>query len=69
MVMRLSKLYGKDIYDTKGYYVGYVDEVWIEIDRGTGKVLALVLPGKKVGIPYDRVTAIGDIILVKAKGD
>ena len=69
MVMRLSKLYGKDIYDTKGYYVGYVDEVWIEIDRGTGKVLALVLPGRKVGIPYDRVTAIGDIILVKAKSD
>jgi sporulation protein YlmC with PRC-barrel domain len=69
MVMRLSRLYGKDIYDTKGYYVGYVDEVLIDIDRGTGQVLALVLPGKKVGIPYDRVTAIGDIILVKAKGD
>jgi len=69
MVMRLSKLYGKDIYDTKGYYVGYVDEVLIEIDKGTGKVLALVLPGRKVGIPYDRVTAIGDIVLVRAKGD
>ncbi|WP_297463512.1 PRC-barrel domain-containing protein [Thermococcus sp.] len=67
MVMRLSKLYGKQIYNTRGYYVGYVDEVLIEIDRGRGKVLALVLPGERVGIPYDRVTAIGDIILVKAK--
>ncbi|HIP88930.1 MAG TPA: hypothetical protein EYH24_03020 [Thermococcus paralvinellae] len=67
MVMRLSKLYGKQIYNTKGYYVGYVDEVLIEIDRGYGKVLALGLPGERVGIPYDRVTAIGDIILVKAK--
>jgi len=67
MVMRLSKLYGKQIYNTKGYYVGYVDEVLIEIDRGRGKVLALGLPGEKVGVPYDRVTAIGDIILVKAK--
>ncbi|AHF80345.1 MULTISPECIES: PRC-barrel domain-containing protein [Thermococcus] len=67
MVMRLSKLYGKQIYNTKGYYVGYVDEVLIDIDRGYGKVLALGLPGEKVGIPYDRVTAIGDIILVKAK--
>ena len=67
MVMRLSKLYGKQIYNTKGYYVGYVDEVLIEIDRGYGKVLALGLPGEKVGIPYNRVTAIGDIILVKAK--
>ncbi|HDZ36041.1 MAG TPA: hypothetical protein ENH81_03910 [Thermococcus sp.] len=67
MVMRLSKLYGKQIYNTKGYYVGYVDEVLIEIDRGQGKVLALGLPGEKVGIPYDRVTAIGDIVLVKAK--
>ena len=67
MVMRLSKLYGKQIYNTKGYYVGYVDEVLIEIDRGYGKVLALGLPGERVGIPYDRVTAIGDIILVRAK--
>ncbi|WP_297477753.1 PRC-barrel domain-containing protein [Thermococcus sp.] len=67
MVMRLSKLYGKQIYNTKGYYVGYVDEVLIEIDRGRGKVLALGLPGEKVGIPYEKVTAIGDIILVKAR--
>ena len=67
MVMRLSRLYGKQIYNTKGNYVGYVDEVLIEIDRGSGRVLALVLPGEKVGIPYDRVTAIGDIVLVKAK--
>ncbi|NJE31032.1 hypothetical protein E3E38_08250 [Thermococcus sp. 18S1] len=67
MVMRLSKLYGKQIYNTKGYYVGYVDEILIEIDRGQGKVLALGLPGEKVGVPYNRVTAIGDIILVKAK--
>ena len=67
MVMRLSKLYGKQIYNTKGYYVGYVDEILIEIDRGRGQVLALGLPGEKVGVPYERVTAIGDIILVKAK--
>ena len=67
MVKRLSKLYGKQIYNTKGYYVGYVDEVLIEIDRGYGKVLALGLPGERVGIPYDRVTAIGDIILVRAR--
>ncbi|WP_456368196.1 PRC-barrel domain-containing protein [Thermococcus sp.] len=67
MVMRLSKLYGKQIYNTKGNYVGYVDEVLIEIDKGSGRVLALVLPGGKVGIPYKRVTAIGDIVLVKAK--
>ncbi|QDA32376.1 hypothetical protein FH039_06130 [Thermococcus indicus] len=67
MVMRLSKLYGKQIYNTKGYYVGYVDEILIDIDRGQGKVLALGLPSEKVGVPYNRVTAIGDIILVKAK--
>ncbi len=67
MVIRLSKLYGKQIYNTRGYYVGYVDEVLIELDRGEGKVLALGLPGGKVGVSYDRVTAIGDIILVKAK--
>ncbi|AIU70616.1 hypothetical protein TEU_09885 [Thermococcus eurythermalis] len=69
MVRRLSKLYGKQIYNTKGNYVGYVDEVLIDLDRGRGQVMALVLPGEKVGIPYDRVTAIGDIILVRAKED
>ncbi|WP_297438400.1 PRC-barrel domain-containing protein [Thermococcus sp.] len=67
MVMRLSRLYGKQIYNTKGNYVGYVDEILIEIDRGGGRVLALGLPGEKVGVPYNRVTAIGDIILVEAK--
>ncbi len=67
MVMRLSRLYGKQIYNTKGNYVGYVDEILIEVDRGEGRVLALGLPGEKVGVPYDRVTAIGDIILVEAK--
>jgi sporulation protein YlmC with PRC-barrel domain len=67
MVMRLSRLYGKQIYNTRGNYVGYVDEILIEIDRGSGRVLALGLPGEKVGVPYNRVTAIGDIILVEAK--
>ncbi|WP_297418006.1 PRC-barrel domain-containing protein [Thermococcus sp.] len=67
MVTRLSKLYGKQIYNTKGHYVGYVDEILIDINRGAGRVLALGLPGEKVGVPYERVTAIGDIILVKAK--
>ena len=69
MVMRLSKLYGKQIYNTKGNYIGYVDEVLIDIDQGKAKVLALGLPGEKVGIPYERVTAIGDILLVRAKED
>jgi sporulation protein YlmC with PRC-barrel domain len=67
MVMRLSKLYGKQIYNTKGNYIGYVDEVLIDIDRGRGKVIALGLPGERVGIPYERVIAIGNIVLVKAR--
>jgi len=67
MVMRLSKIYGKQIYNTAGYYIGYVDEVLIEIEAGESKILALGLPGEKVGIPYERVSAIGDIILIEAK--
>ncbi|WP_297067581.1 PRC-barrel domain-containing protein, partial [Thermococcus sp.] len=50
-----------------GNYVGYVDEILIEVDRGSGRILALGLPGEKVGIPYGKVTAIGDIILVETK--
>ncbi|AFK21880.1 PRC-barrel domain-containing protein [Pyrococcus sp. ST04] len=67
MVMRLSKIYKKKIYNTRGKYVGEVDEVIIDIGEKYGKVLILALPGeRKVGIPYDRVTAVGDIILVEA---
>jgi len=65
--MRLSKLYGKQIYNLKGNYVGYVDEVLIEIEGGKGRILALGLPGERIGVPYDRVYAIGDIVLVKPK--
>lgn len=66
MVMRLSKIYGKQIYTTKGKYVGYVDEVIIDIDEGRGELVLLALPGERVGVPYERVTAVGDIILVEA---
>ncbi|MDV3104432.1 PRC-barrel domain-containing protein [Thermococcus waiotapuensis] len=69
MVMRLSKIYGKQIYNTRGNYVGYVDEILIEVEDGRGRVVALALPGEKVGIPYEQVVAIGDIILVKAKDE
>ncbi|AMM53132.1 PRC-barrel domain-containing protein [Pyrococcus kukulkanii] len=66
MVMKLSKLYKKKIYNTKGKYVGEVDEVIIDIGEKYGKVLILALPGERVGVPYERVTAVGDIILVEA---
>ncbi|CAB49119.1 PRC-barrel domain-containing protein [Pyrococcus abyssi] len=66
MVMELSKLYGKLIYNTKGKYVGKVDEVVIDIKEREGRVLILALPGERVGVPYEKVVAVGDIILVQA---
>ncbi|AEC51642.1 hypothetical protein PNA2_0726 [Pyrococcus sp. NA2] len=66
MVMQLSKIYGKHIYNTKGKYIGKVDEVIIDIREGEGRILILALPGERVGVPYEKVTAVGDIILVKA---
>jgi len=59
-------MYGKLIYNTRGKYIGKVDEIVIDIKEGEGKVLILALPGERVGVPYEKVTAVGDIILVQA---
>lgn len=67
--MRISGYYGLNIYNTKGEYVGIVNDVILDFD--TGQVFGLAV-GQEVGVkniavPYKDVFAVGDIILVKAK--
>jgi sporulation protein YlmC with PRC-barrel domain len=69
-------VFNKDVFTTKGYYAGKVNDC--EIDLARYKVRALIvqaagdsifskLTGGKKGviIPYSMVQAIGDIVIIK----
>lgn len=66
--MKVSEYYDMPIYSDKGRYVGEVQDVVLDFDKG--KVLGLGF-GEKEGrvttVPYESVMAIGDIILVRSK--
>ncbi|MBM3309720.1 MAG: photosystem reaction center subunit H [Candidatus Altiarchaeales archaeon] len=75
MVRRLSELYGMDIYTASGKYVGRVEDVVLNLERG--EVMRLSLrsfkgditadDGKRIlqdeTIGYNEVQSVGDIIL------
>lgn len=75
MVRRLSELYGMDIYTGGGKYIGRVEDVILNLERG--EVMRLSLRsfkgdvsadiGKKIlqdeTIGYNEVVSVGDIIL------
>ncbi|OYT63298.1 hypothetical protein B6U74_07115 [Candidatus Bathyarchaeota archaeon ex4484_205] len=68
MPVRISRLYGLDIYTNKARYVGNAFDFIIDVDKG--EVVAISLEeesygGKVLGVPYKRVLAVGDIILIK----
>lgn len=68
--MRISRFYGMVIYNSKAEYVGIVNDVVLDFD--TGEVFGLAV-GQEAGVqnvalPYRDVLAVGDIIIMKAKG-
>jgi len=78
MGKRLSELYGMDIYTIKAQYVGQVQDVILNLDKG--EVMTLCLKSFRGGglaseevrkvlqedsISYDEVVEVGDIILVQ----
>lgn len=66
--MRVSEYYEMPIYSDKGRYVGEVQDVVLNLDEGS--ILGLGFgkrEGKVTTIPYESVTAIGDIIIVRSK--
>lgn len=82
MAMRLSELAGKEIIDvSNGTSLGILSSPEIEIDTDTGRVVSIVLPGKRRGflalghdpdisIPWSRVKTIGpEIVLVELPYD
>jgi sporulation protein YlmC with PRC-barrel domain len=78
MGKRLSELYGMDIYTQKAQYVGKVEDVILNLDKG--EVMRLCLQSFRGGglssddvrkvlqedsISYDDVIEVGDIIIVQ----
>ncbi|HNZ87443.1 MAG TPA: PRC-barrel domain-containing protein [Methanofastidiosum sp.] len=67
--MRISKLYGLELYNTKGEYIGIVNDIILEVKDGIVFGLAV---GQEKGIEntavsFKDVSAIGDIVIVRAK--
>jgi len=78
MGKRLSEFYGMDVYTQKAQYVGKVEDVILNVDKG--EVMRLCLKSFKGGtltrddvnkvlqeesISYDDVVEVGDIVLVQ----
>jgi len=77
MSKRLSELYGMDIYTQKAMYVGKVEDVILNLEKGEVMRLSLrpfkggQLPSEEVkkilkseSISYEDVLEVGDIIIV-----
>ncbi|MFC2162861.1 PRC-barrel domain-containing protein [Candidatus Altiarchaeota archaeon] len=77
MSKRLSELYGMDIYSVKGMFVGKVEDVILNLEKGEVMRLSLqafrggTVSGDNVrqiirdeSIPYEEVAEVGDIVLV-----
>ncbi|KXA91724.1 hypothetical protein AKJ57_00100 [candidate division MSBL1 archaeon SCGC-AAA259A05] len=65
--MKASDYYGLDMYSDKGYYIGEVQEVMLDLDDGEIAGLVFERRGESNKmVPYGSVMAIGDIIVVKS---
>ncbi len=77
MSKRLSQIYGMDIYTEKAEYVGKVEDIVLNIEKGEIMQLSLrPLKGGAAGmdirrvlqeetVPYNEILKVGDIIICK----
>ncbi len=63
MTIRVSSLYDKEVFSSTGNHVGRIENVMIEAREG--RVSAILLKGKS-GIAYEKVMAVGDVVIVAA---
>jgi sporulation protein YlmC with PRC-barrel domain len=73
-VFRLSNVIGKNVYTTKGRYIGRVTDVSADIDAKSVSAMEMRIKGKATGsgtevvlVPYELIVAIDDIVLVGSK--
>ena len=66
LTVRVSNLYDKEVFSSSGNHLGRIENVMIEAREG--KVAAILIKGK-TGIAYEKVMAVGDVVIVEtAKG-
>ncbi len=63
MTIRVSTLYDKEVFSSSGNHLGRIENVMLEVRDG--RVEAILLKAQ-TGIPYERVTAVGDVVIVKS---
>ncbi len=81
MAIRVSDILDKPIYTTTAIYVGKVYDAMLDLKKGviSGLIVSDIQngclkdyvtdPSKKVVLPFNLITAIGNIILVKPPAD
>jgi sporulation protein YlmC with PRC-barrel domain len=63
LTIRVSSLYDKEVFSSTGNHLGRIENIMIEAREG--RVSAILLKGK-TGISYDKVMAVGDVVIVKS---
>lgn len=63
MTVRVSNLYDKEVFSSSGNHLGRIENVMIEAREG--RISAILLKGS-TGIPYEKVMAIGDVVIVQS---
>ncbi len=77
-MLRLSELFGRDIYTQSGDYKGKIHDIVVNLENGTLETLTTAplkvrskLEAKKIitekSIPYKNVIAVKDIVIVGNK--
>ena len=75
-VKNISEIFGKDVFTNRGVFCGRVADVEVNLARfrinalvvqtGKGSFLADMVGGKKgVVVPYQLVTSVGDVVIIK----
>ncbi|MGC8646381.1 MAG: PRC-barrel domain-containing protein [Thermoplasmata archaeon] len=72
MLTEITELIGLDVYTDKGYYLGKIEDVSLDIDGQLAYGLYLPKPnpllvedGVSILVPYRWVKAIGTIVILK----
>jgi sporulation protein YlmC with PRC-barrel domain len=75
-IKRITDLFEREVFTTKGQYCGRVKDVEIDLTKGRvraivveaakGTLLEAMLGGKKsIVVPYSLLSSFGDIVLIK----
>lgn len=73
MENEITDFIGREVYSNNGVFVGEVEDVQLNIERGEISGLAIInvnqelfnKNGKGVIVPYRWVSAVGDIVIIK----